>query len=453
MKQKIYIVALLAGMLALVGCGGGNSSSDDDDTTTTTTNGTTTTAGTPKTLSGTGLTTGDPIRIEAGEKYETPNGGMISCTGSTDCVIEVADQRGTPLVTVTEGTASFAAKAATQAPKSGQTAGVDMNDSDWLSRRNVINAVKLNAQGTAVEGITITDSRGIEHGLKAGSDRDDNTDSSVAAEAALENGGMFDGDGGDHDIHAGSAIGHVTIEDAGGHDTRLRMVHTRGRDFKIEDDNVRDRETTFSDYLVYGTWLIETGADSGPDVQQEARPFAYGSLPWGHTGDNTPLPGAGDARYEGKALGHYKLGSAKEWSEWDGTVSLKANFSGKTAKIEGNIWSREPIQDLTTTTIGDNNVLVGLSAADLGQEGKVSVGDGKWSHAFYGTKINSIPNGVAGSFSTSRAGVAAGTRLTPDGNGGTISRPITAVTAAEVHGAFGAHLVGQNEDADEQEGG
>jgi len=37
MKQNIFIAALLAGMLALAGCGGGSSTTSDDDTTTTTT--------------------------------------------------------------------------------------------------------------------------------------------------------------------------------------------------------------------------------------------------------------------------------------------------------------------------------------------------------------------------------------------------------------------------------
>ena len=44
MKQNIFIAALLAGMLALAGCGGGSSSTTSDDDTTTTAAETTETA-------------------------------------------------------------------------------------------------------------------------------------------------------------------------------------------------------------------------------------------------------------------------------------------------------------------------------------------------------------------------------------------------------------------------
>jgi len=443
----IPAAALLAGALALAGCGGGSgvtpgSSDNDDDTPP---SPSTTLPPKPTALTGTGLTngTGEAYTIRIVKKpdgsngtYPTPNGGTITCP-SDECVITVGAQRGTPVVTVTGG-ATFAPKAVVEAPRGDRTAGGGEASVAWLSDRNLLNAVKMNAAGTAVQGITITDSRGIEHTLLTGSSQ-------------VGGGGNFNGDAAVHVAGTGgSTVGKVVIEAVGqeGDDTALRLIHTRGRQVTNNaDDITADRDTTLSDYLVFGTWLTKTGADSGPQNDPISEILVAGSLPW----KTEDLPTVGDARYEGKALGHYKRGKTGKndpWREWDGTVELKANFTGNTNAISGTIHTGINDHDTDSSV---EMVPIALDRLLLGQPGKVSgVGSGTWEAGFYGTPINGAPNGVAGSFRTERAARPAGTRVTPLPGGGTLETEQSAVVRAIVQGAFGAHHVGQLADTDQQ---
>ena len=457
--SKLYLPAVtVVGALALAGCGGGGDSMDDmgDTTTTTTPTTPTTPAARPATLTGTGLTnsggTAYDIRLEKDETYGTPNGGTITCP-TNECVITVGAQRGTPTVTATGG-ATFAAKAVVRAPRDDRTAGGGDASVEWLSDRNLINAVKVNLG--VVTGIKITDSRGVEHDLIQ--DAADNTSIDDGdGSSAVGDGGEFNGsiaaDGGTTGVEAtsGSKIGRVVIEAAAqnGDDTTLRLVHTRGREVTVADDNSRDRDTTLSDYLVYGTWLTVTGADDGPQNIPRAEVLVAGTLPW----KTSDLPTTGDARYEGKALGHYKrgkTGASDPWSEWDGLVNLKANFSRGTSAISGSLTTG--INDHDT----DTSVILGAIALEnlvIGGNGKVSgVGSGTWEAGFYGSPINGAPNGIAGSFQTIRNARPGGTLVTPQPGGATLETEQAPIVGLTVQGAFGAHHVGQLED-DEQQGG
>ena len=439
MKQNIFIAALLAAMLAIAGCGGGSSSSSDEVTDevtppTTPTTPTTPTGGTtPAALTGTGLTRAGTINIPAGGKSETPNGGTISCTSSTACVVTVAANNfnadRTPVVTVTAGMASFAAKADPMARRTNQGG----SDIDWLSRSSLLNAVKV--QGSTVTGIVITTPNGVEHELLAGENR-------------VGSGGTFDGDEVVHEANGGSAVGKVTIDAGGGDDLTIRLIHTRGRTVtNTGDNNTNDRDTTLSDYLVYGAWLQVTGADGGPQNDPQTEVLVAGSIPW----DTDNLPSTGDARYEGKALGYYKLGKvgvSDPWLPWDGTVELKANFSRNTSAISGSI--RTGIMEGPDASRTELIATLGRHA--IGQNGKVSgIGSGTWEASFYGTEINGTPNGIAGSFKTQRAAVPGGTKVTPQSDGSTLETVQQPVQGAVVEGAFGAHWVGQILD-DEQQG-
>jgi len=485
MDKRFIPVAMLAGALALAGCGGGSNTTaggsgdamtcdddemlvggqcvakvaddedDDDDG-----DEPETPAG-PSTLEGTGYTntTGSArtLRLTKG-KTETPSGGMIDCM-SDACIITIAAQEGTPVVTVTSGSATFTAKAVVRAPTEDRTAGGGESSGNWLSDSRLINAVKFAANGRDIQGITITDPRNVEHPLLATFGHDNTTPVDPAEQVG--EGGVFNGDteaadgttfantngtGVGVENTSGSRIGRVTIEAANqeGDDTTLRLVHTRGRSYTGDtsvDDTVTDRDTTLSDYLVYGTWLTVTGADSGPQNEPRAGVLATGSLPV----PASELPKRGDARYEGKALGHYKRGQVAltdPWSEWEGLVSLKANFSSGTAAISGALTTN--IQD-GTTALGP----IALGNHAIGSNGKVSgVGAGTWEAEFYGTPINSHPTGIAGSFRTERKkSVVTGTRETTV-EGVTVRVPVDIVQseALMVQGAFGAHIVGQNED-------
>jgi len=449
MKQNILIAALLAGMLALAGCGGGSSSgggNGEDDTTTTNNNDdtTTTTTSGPATLSGTGLTAGDPIRLEKDETHTTPNGGTITCP-TAECIITVADQRGTPKVTAT-GEATFKPKATVRVNTNDRTAGAGDSGISWLTDRHLINAVYLD--GAAVGGIKIDGPRGSEHELTSGPG--DDSILGNADDASVGAGGMFNQDP-EVTPTSGSLIGKTVIEAAGqrGDDTTLRLIHTRGRTYiassNSDDDEVLDRDTTFSDYLVFGTWLTVTAADDGPQNTPKIGALVAGTLPY----DTDDLPTIGDARYEGKALGYHRPGSGT-WIEWDGLVELKANFSRNTSSVSGSITGVQ-----IGTDPNDNTAIfldpISLDKVTIGQSGKVSgVGSGTWEVGFYGTPINGAPNGIAGSFATSRAAQPERTRTTQISPGVTESTDLPAVTAIEIRGAFGAHHVGQLADDDQQ---
>jgi len=462
MDRKFIPVAMLAGALALAGCGGGSSTTapGSEPEITPSTPATPATPATPEarpaTLTGTGLTnsggTAYDIRLEKDETYGTPNGGTITCP-TNECVITVGAQRGTPTVTATGG-ATFAAKAVVRAPREDRTAGGGDSSVEWLSDRNLLNAVKTSVgdSGIEVDGITITDSRNSEHILlqqvfpavdeSDATSRTELYDQGTANEA-VGNGGAFNSNA-EITPTSGSKIGRVVIEAASqnGDDTTLRLVHTRGRAVTTADDETRDRDTTLSDYLVFGTWLTVTGADDGPQNDPRTGVLVAGTLPV----DTADLPTTGDARYEGKALGHYKrgkVGKSDPWSEWEGTVDLKANFSRGTSAISGQITTNIPDGRNVGGTENVHMAPIALGRLTIGQSGKVSgVGAGTWEAGFYGTPINGAPNGIAGSFQTIRNARPAGTLVTPQQGGGTFEVEQPAVVGAVVQGAFGAHHVG-----------
>jgi len=117
MKQNILIAALLAGMLALAGCGGGSSSNnqqvnnmvDCDDG-----SKAATAAGCPMPTPMVDLPAGNNLdggpdkhsgeyNVDAGKTRDVGN-VRFSCTGSTDCTFTIGDQRTSPVVTVAAGT-------------------------------------------------------------------------------------------------------------------------------------------------------------------------------------------------------------------------------------------------------------------------------------------------------------------------------------------------------------
>ncbi len=456
MDKRFIPVAMLAGALALAGCGGGSNTTaggtepptcdddqmlvggqcvakeaddeDDDDPT-------------PATLSGTGLTEAGEIRLVKDQEYETPNNGIITCTAD-ECVITVADQRGTPRVTVTSGTATFEPYDERLVANTGDRTGGVTGGTDWLSNRALLGAVR-EGTGTNIY-VEITAPNGAPARGRT------TTDGIAFAIPADNSGGQLNTNPEAHEAASpgGSATNHIVVDTLGGRETDLRLVHTRGRTITGDDDDVvTDRDTLRSDYLVFGAWERRTSANTGPQSKQQLGYVHTGTIPRTDPGTF----GIGDARYEGKALGHYSHGGG-DWEEWEGTVHLEANFAPQERQIEGTInipagddYGQIPAAhslgtiNLKTASIGSD------ASGDAGIAGGVGSGSGstgRWHADFYGTAINGAPNGVAGDFRTQRPEI---TRLDPDDN---VVKSVQ--VKASIQGAFGAHNVGQLADTDQQ---
>jgi len=145
MKQNILIAALLAGMLALAGCGGGSSSATGSGNT-----GNTGSTSGPVTLTETGLTnTGDEprvIRVLKDTPFDTGT-GKITCPVA-ECVITVSAQEGTPVVTQTGG-ATFAETQVMGAGSVSQTSG---GDTGPLGKTTIMKAI----EGGKILGLSLT---------------------------------------------------------------------------------------------------------------------------------------------------------------------------------------------------------------------------------------------------------------------------------------------------------
>jgi len=209
----------------------------------------------------------------------------------------------------------------------------------------------------------------------------------------------------------------------------VQLVHTRNRAYIQADGVITDRDTVNNDYLVFGSWERSTAARPGPQSMPQINYFRYGTI----DRNDVTTYGIGDARYEGRALGHYNH-DGDSWEEWVGKVHLEANFAPEERNIEGEIII--PTSGYGSIPDGHNLDTIRLQVADI--DGSVNAdaringiaagtGSGTWQADFYGTAINNAPNGVTGQFSTERSAV---TGDNPQ-------------TAAEIQGVFGAQNVGQ----------
>ena len=434
----------VVGALALAGCGGGSDMSDDDG------NGggngengasngengkkpeNTSSA---LTIAKTGLTrtqvpTGSH-RLDPEGTLKTPN-GTITCpeAATGGCIVTVGPQSGSPVVTVTGGATYKADPTPAEAKKAdrdrlaGANAGgtAAQGGGDWLGDASIIRAVKSDGR------IEITRD-GVDY---------------VILDAAANAGGTFDQS--DAVDLSGSGIGSIEVDAGGGLETDLRLVHTRNRNIDAVDPD-RDRGLA-GDYLVFGAWETRTAAqDRGTDVgtgnpgasidvdAPNTNPIAQNV--WAGTIRRTDPQrwGIGSARYEGKALGHYKFGDGSvgannDWSEWDGKVELRANFADRVELINGTVeimnyaGSSTPPTGATGASAIDT-INLRNTAIESSVHGSANIGGdgtGSWEAGFFGSATNGQPTGVAGAFETSRIGV-------------------TGHIDARVQGAFGAHNV------------
>jgi len=307
-----------------------------------------------------------------------------------------------------------------EADNDDRNAGVDGDrapNSDWLSNSALIAAVKQQVASPGDYYVEIKGPRGTPQAVL------------TSGNAQLSNGGDFSNNPGTTNDD-GSEIGHLVIDVGGGNDTDVRLVHTRGRTAPTYDE---DQDPTKNDYLVYGAWETRTSA-AGGDLDPRLPP--KNGVLW--TGSIRRTDSAswanGDARYEGKALGHYATGAdiGKKWEEWDGNVDLRANFTQNIIKGQvttGLTASNLGTVNLEQTMIRGGNATGGTGLIELlddnGDAIAGSTGSGKWNAGFFGSDINGQPNGIAGDFAVERK----------------------TGTAAVLHGAFGGHHIG---DLDQQ---
>ena len=442
MDKRFIPVAMLAGALALAGCGGGSSTTapgsgdpscgddemlvggqcvdrmvedDDDDGN-----------DFEEVIVSGGFTYADFIQGENGSIRsggeialgEEGSGAIISCpdTATNGCRWRYEDGK-----LYATGGATGDPWSAPEAAKVGSNGG----GNDWLSDASLIRAVKSNGSveitrnnvDYAVSGITGTDGAG----------------------------GTFNADN-DVTATSGSAVGTVVVDAGGGLETDLRLIHTRNRIVTAVDQD-RDRGLP-GDYLVFGAWETRTAAidaEGGEDDTDAPRTDPIAETVWAGTiPRNDPQAwGIGSARYEGRALGHYKHGSVKandSWSEWDGTVELRANFAPGVRLINGTVSPREA--DDTPGAIpaahGLGTINLGSAAIGASVNGAATIGSagsGTWQAEFFGSATNGQPTGVAGGFKTERDAVAE----VRSNDGSTVIT--AAIPGAVIQGAFGAHNV------------
>ena len=478
MDKRLIPVAMLAGALALAGCGGGSDTPAASSTNPGTTNpGTTTT--TTSALKEVPLPAGSNFEVTSSTALQgtIPAGGSrdfgnvkITCDGTVACSYQIregkifANNGADPSIIPpkktpkeeTEETVD-ADDTAPAAPVSRDKTGAPAGGTAWLSADALIKAVKENDQGFAYVEIQTPNA-----GPLKGRTVDSNGNLAEVIEPHDQAGGDFKGNDGagvvDADeggiVHStgvvatnpksGSVINHFVVDTNDGYETDLRLIHTRDRKVTNDQGVEVDDDRLSNDYLVFGTWERRTSANPGPHEQRVLGYEYNGSI------ERTDVAAweTGDATYEGKALGHYNH-AGSGWKEWDGTVHLEANFAQ--GNISGAIKTGIADGDLSLVT-GDKGLgTVSLKSTDIAarSNGTATIPDrasdrvgaastGTWEAEYYGSVIHGSPTGVAGEFASKRPQVTST-------NGVVIT---THQTAAEVRGAFGGHRVSQLQETD-----
>jgi len=370
MKQNIYIAALLAGMLALAGCGGGGSPSNEpppppaDDTT----------VSLPKPIDGTSLD-GAPTTIKAGEE-DVPIGGLyFSCpAGGKDCVVTVPEDRRANKVNFT-GAKPKVSAAKTPAVVTTQTNSRQGDSNDPLSSANLLAAVL----------------KTTPFGAK---DRN-----------ALE-------------------VGNPTkfaLLDKTNIDLWLRTMAADNDDYKKDGD-----------YIYYAIWTETADQGNSPTAPKPKYRWDWGGgMPYGAKPDASLTATGTAASYRGDALLFHKVAPATGFTALplDSSVTLMANFAGGWIKGHVDIL---PVPNITSDRASRINLATAMYSSDTfsgtaefsnGDPGADPVvpntlkgkGNGSWKGQFFGDSSLTIiggaqshqaPSHVAGEFAVSRNAVA-----------------------------------------------
>ena len=432
MDKRFIPVAMLAGALALAGCGGGS-----DTPAASSANGANGANGTnPGTTANGGYVTVDATQVPGGydltdadedDKGQIRSGGKGIWPGMDGTRLEVTcnDDDGC-LWRVRNGqiqvTGDFEAERidppVPEVVGDGNTHG-NVDSESWLSNNALVRAVKSDGKLEVIRNhvpLTVITAANANGGVFSNGMADRPADGSVTTDPA---------------------IGTVTVDAGGGFETHLRLSHTRNRTNNGPD------QALVNEYLVYGAWETRTdsgnrpgGGDESDDLDPVEPPQAD-AVWWGSIPRTDPEAwGTGSAQYVGKVLGHYKAASGTikskdPWTEFVADADLRANFAPQQRNIRGRILS--DIGTPSTPIVPSSGALAGVTRIDLEQvkigasmRGDTAIGGtgntGKWNAGFFGTAVGGEPGGIAGDFAGQRP-----------------SSP--SQQAIQIQGAFGAHNV------------
>ncbi len=395
MKQNIFIAALLAGMLALAGCGGGSSSNNsggnDDKTPPPPPPPTTTkTAGVPNNLVVRGGTAGLSFNLATGE-LRFIEGYWFRCTGGT-CAGSVAAgaQVGTVSYTGT-GTLEILTSNPTLADSSTGNIDQPTESTDPLSNDVLLKALR----GT---GRVATDNTVWNVGEGAGTRPTNGTTLPFTPLDGSRIDLTISAAGSSNDAYFGHWVKSTAdLTSSGDQDTLVNR-------------NLGDRGT------VWG-----------------------GAMPYGKKPDTS----LGTASYdEDDAVLLYFSGNGRTWTNATGNLTFNANF--ETGMVGGNIVvvpggatglvAATDNIDLMATMIGNDGKFSGSASFT---NSNVRRDSGSWNGGFFGptttvtgtppAEAHAPPDFVAGAFSVSRPAIGTSTTVSA-----------TAQNQLHIRGAFGA---------------
>ena len=410
MKQKIYIAALLAGMLALAGCGGGSDAVNDDEN------------GDNQNM----VNTFDASDCKAGTKVNDAGDGCIADTSIADQTKKEADYLaifnalngpiiGAAMATQTSFTERLVGDTSTpyteadakkqddykSASISAQGAKfsslVAGNENDITRISDDDKTITLNAT-VAKDNVEFTGvSTGQQNTHAKTSTYDADGDSDTDPVIAFSASGKYRGVDGTYYCYAAACTSSVN------NDGELIFAGTW-----VFVAGSKDAQLMVDDAVTYGWW---TNTASAPGSVLQAGLFTDRE-----DGVEARYAGGGSATYKGEALGQYVM-SADNFGAFTADATLTADFTG-TNTLEGMINGFKDADggDLTgwevklgKTNIQVNGTFVNPPLAPAASAGKAtwSIGDkkgaaGNWQGALYGpegTSTNKYPTHAAGEFS------------------------------------------------------
>ena len=456
MDSRFIPVAMLAGALALAGCGGGSS-------TTAAGTGDAMTCGDDEMLvggecvakmvdDGDETETFEALRVsgaDLGSSEDRINNGQIPGTGTVadrtrrvgnlavtcpvgpQCRWRIVD--GELQVTNKATGQLWSAYRVSQSPRADTT----VDDGHWLSDASLIRGVGRINEGT--EGEITLSRNGAPVPIRI-------SDFAGDVQAARVNAGGSVADVNSWDAGAWTETDIETNRIPEDYDrrTELRLAHTRADQTSNFGDAGTGADGNY-DYLVYGAWEQQSvQTTEGYPTRRTTGLLVAGSDPYGET----PSRQLANATYKGGWLGFHKPGSGP-WTETEGGITLKASFG------EGLINGRIEIENrmaawpdpapaahatqANAITIPDTEInsstfgRTGLTF--IGEPGRAAAEDGSWQGEFYGPIGRDGPSGIGGAFKVARPSVSV-PDTSEDSEGARITIPSYAV-----EGAFGSTVI------------
>ena len=415
MKQKIYIAALLAGMLALAGCGGGSDAVNDDEN------------GDNQNM----VNTFDASDCKAGTKVNDAGDGCIADTSIADQTKKEADYLA--LFNALNGPVLGAANISNVADQTSFTDKTPAEDNaiQYYSMEDAEDqdnhkSASISAQGAKFSSLVADDENDITD------ISDDDKTITLNATVAKDNVEFTGVSTGQQNAHAKTS----TYDTDGDSDTDPVIAFSASGKYRgvsgtyyctgvactssVNNGGMlmfagtwvfvagsKDAQLMVDDAVTYGWW---TNTASAPGSVLQAGLFTDREDGVDATYEDTR---GGSATYKGEALGQYVM-SADNFGAFTADATLTADFTG-TNTLEGMINGFKDADggDLTgwevklgKTNIQVNGTFVDPPLAPAASAGKAtwSIGDkkgaaGNWQGALYGGTTTKYPTHAAGEFS------------------------------------------------------